>query len=88
MIDVDQLIDNSHGLVLKLKEEIKMMTTKYLLLAALFVVWALTACNEPRRTPDGHLMDRPKVSAYGPDDVTRHDTGASDADGKSVGDKK
>ena len=64
------------------------MTIKYILLAALFSVWVLTACNEPKRTPDGHLMDRPKVSAYGRDDVTRHDTGALDADGKSVGDKK
>ncbi len=88
MIDVGQLIDNPHGLILKLKEETKMRATQYLLLAALFVISALTACNEPRRTPDGHLMDRPKVSAYGPDDVTRHDTGASDAGGTSAGDKK
>ena len=65
-----------------------MMSIKYLFLAVIFLAWALTACNEPRRTPDGHLMDRPKVSANGPDDVTRHDTGASDADGKPVGDKK
>jgi len=43
-------------------------------------VLALTACEEPRRTPDGHLMDRPPISAYGPDDVTKHDTSASDAD--------
>jgi len=64
------------------------MTIKYLRLVAILAPLALTACNEPKRTPDGHLMDRPKVSAYGPDDVTRHDTGASDADGKSAGDKK
>ncbi|SEG15449.1 hypothetical protein [Nitrosomonas ureae] len=63
------------------------MTTKYLLLAGLFSVSVLTACNEPKRTPDGHLMDRPKMSAYGPDDVTKHDTDASDADGKSAKDK-
>jgi len=64
------------------------MTIKYLRLVAILAPLVLTACNEPKRTPDGHLMDRPKVSAYGPDDVTRHDTGASDADGKSAGDKK
>ena len=64
------------------------MTIKYLRLVAILASLVLTACNEPKRTPDGHLMDRPKVSAYGPDDVTRHDTGASDADGKSAGDKK
>ncbi len=64
------------------------MAIKYLLLVAILAALGLTACNEPKRTPDGHLMDRPKVSAYGPDDVTRHDTGASDADGKSAGDKK
>ena len=44
------------------------------------LVLVLTACQEPRRTPDGHLMDRPPVSAYGPDDVTKHDTGASDVE--------
>lgn len=64
------------------------MTIKYLRLVAILAPLVLTACNEPKRTPDGHLMDRPKVSAYGPDDVTRHDTGALDADGKSAGDKK
>ncbi len=64
------------------------MTTKYILLIALFSAWVLTACNEPKRTPDGHLMDRPKMSAYGPDDVTRHDTGATDADGTAAEDKK
>lgn len=53
------------------------MKISYVLLAAILGAM-LTACGEPRRTPDGHLMDRPKVSAYGPDDVTRHDTAASD----------
>lgn len=65
-----------------------MITKRYLLLVVLIASWALTACNEPKRTPDGHLMDRPKVSAYGADDVTRHDTGATDADSKLAGDKK
>ena len=56
-----------------------MMKVKYSILVAVFSVLALllTACQEPRRTPDGHLMDRPPVSAYGPDDVTKHDTGDS-----------
>ncbi|ALQ51577.1 hypothetical protein [Nitrosomonas ureae] len=63
------------------------MTTKYLFLAGLFSISMLAACNEPKRTPDGHLMDRPKMSAYGPDDVTKHDTDASDTDGKSAKDK-
>ncbi len=56
------------------------MKIKYLFLAAALSALVLTACSEPRRTPDGHLMDRPKVSAYGPDDITRHETGADDAD--------
>ncbi|HNP27211.1 MAG TPA: hypothetical protein PKM20_10760 [Nitrosomonas sp.] len=47
---------------------------KYVFLTAIVSALALTACDEPRRTPDGHLMDRPKMSAYGPDDITRHDT--------------
>lgn len=63
------------------------MTTKYLFLAGLFLVSVLAACNEPKRTPDGHLMDRPKMSAYGPDDVTKHDTDASDENGKSTKEK-
>jgi hypothetical protein len=54
------------------------MTVRYLLLAVVFSAFVLTACSEPRRTPDGHLMDRPKVSAYGPDDITKHDMDASD----------
>ncbi len=57
-----------------------MMTVKYSILVTVFSVLALllTACEEPRRTPDGHLMDRPPISAYGPDDVTKHDMGASE----------
>jgi hypothetical protein len=62
------------------------MTVKYLFLAAVLSALVLTACSEPRRTPDGHLMDRPKMSAYGPDDITRHNTGASDAEGEFVED--
>ncbi|MCB1985226.1 MAG: hypothetical protein H6936_05995 [Burkholderiales bacterium] len=58
------------------------MIMRYILLAAILGV-VLTACSEPRRTPDGHLMDRPKMSAYGPDDVTRHDTDPSAADGSN-----
>ena len=46
----------------------------------------VTACSEPKRTPDGHLMDRPKMSAYGPDDVTRHDTDASAAEEETASD--
>jgi hypothetical protein len=64
------------------------MMPKYLLLAGLLSIAVLAACNEPKRTPDGHLMDRPKMSAYGPDDVTKHDTNASDTDDKSVKDKQ
>ena len=63
------------------------MMEKYLLLAVVFSAFVLTACSEPRRTPDGHLMDRPKVSAYGPDDVTKHDMDASDNDGELVEDE-
>ncbi|PTN12761.1 hypothetical protein [Nitrosomonas aestuarii] len=47
---------------------------KYVFLTAIVSALVLTACGEPRRTPDGHLMDRPKMSAYGPDDITRHET--------------
>ncbi|SFK18203.1 hypothetical protein SAMN05216302_1001264 [Nitrosomonas aestuarii] len=50
------------------------MMAKYVFLTAIVSVLVLTACGEPRRTPDGHLMDRPKMSAYGPDDITRHET--------------
>ncbi|WP_242447201.1 hypothetical protein [Nitrosomonas supralitoralis] len=65
-----------------------MMMIKYLFMAVLFSTWVLAACNEPKRTPDGHLMDRPKMSAYGPDDVTKHDTDASGADGELAEDKQ
>lgn len=60
------------------------MTVKYLFLVLVSSAFILTACGEPRRTPDGHLMDRPKMSAYGPDDVTKHEMDASDADSESV----
>jgi len=57
------------------------METKILIIFTTIIsALVLTACNEPRRTPDGHLMDRPKMSAYGPDDITRHDTGANEND--------
>lgn len=52
------------------------MIVRYLLLTATIAL-LFTACGEPRRTPDGHLMDRPKMSAYGPDDITRHNTDES-----------
>ena len=58
------------------------MTVKYLFLVAVSSALILTACGEPRRTPDGHLMDRPKVSAYGADGATEED--ASDADSGSA----
>ena len=51
------------------------MAMKYLFLIT--TVFALIACNEPKRTPDGHLMDRPPLAAYG-DNVTTHDTDALD----------
>ena len=57
-----------------------MMKVKYMFLVGIFSALVLSACGEPRRTPDGHLMDRPKVSAYGEDDVTSHDMSASDVD--------
>ena len=63
-----------------------MMTVKYLRLVAISSVLVFTACSEPRRTPDGHLMDRPKVSAYGADDVTKHDMGSSDAGAEAEAD--
>jgi hypothetical protein len=46
---------------------------KYLLLAAAVATLALTACSEPRRTPDGHLMDNPTPSAYAPSDFEGYD---------------
>lgn len=45
---------------------------KYSLLVLVIAVFALSACGEPRRTPDGHLMDKPTPSAY--------DTGDFDTD--------
>ena len=57
-------------------------------MVAAISVLVLTACEEPRRTPDGHLMDRPKMSAYGPDDVTKHNTGASDVGGEPAESEK
>lgn len=53
------------------------MAMKYLFLIT--TIFALAACSEPKRTPDGHLMDRPPVSAYG-DNVTTHNVGAADED--------
>lgn len=41
---------------------------KYSLLIMLFAIFILSACSEPRRTPDGHLMDKPPPSAYDPSD--------------------
>lgn len=37
---------------------------KYASLALVLATLTLNACGEPRRTPDGHLMDRPTPSAY------------------------
>jgi len=51
---------------------------KYLLLAAAVATLALTACSEPRRTPDGHLMDNPVPSAYAPSDFEDFDAEAQD----------
>ncbi|MGZ0018922.1 MAG: hypothetical protein A4S08_08160 [Proteobacteria bacterium SG_bin4] len=64
------------------------MAKRFIFVAVLISIGLFTACNEPRRTPDGHLMDRPKMSAYGPDDITRHDTKASDADNKPIDGKQ
>lgn len=50
---------------------------KYSLLVLLFAIFALSACGEPRRTPDGHLMDRPTPSAY---DAGDFDTSPRDSD--------
>jgi hypothetical protein len=50
---------------------------KYSLLILFFTVFALSACGEPRRTPDGHLMDKPTPSAYDRDDF---DTSTRDAE--------
>ena len=61
------------------------MALKHSILIWIFsaLVLVLTACKEPRWTPDGHLMDRPPVSAYGPDYVTKHDTGASNVESEA-----
>jgi len=53
------------------------MAMKYLFLIT--AIFTLIACNEPKRTPDGHLMDRPPVAAYG-DNVTTHNVDAPDED--------
>ncbi len=53
------------------------MEMKYLFL--IITIVALTACSEPKRTPDGHLMDRPPIGAYG-DNVTTHNVDVSDED--------
>ncbi|MCB1936536.1 MAG: hypothetical protein KDF59_11400 [Nitrosomonas sp.] len=37
---------------------------KYSLFVFVCAMFALSACGEPRRTPDGHLMDKPTPSAY------------------------
>jgi hypothetical protein len=54
-------------LILENKRE-KESNMKYTYLALIFVIFALSACKEPRRTPDGHLMDKPTPSAYAPKD--------------------
>jgi hypothetical protein len=51
------------------------MAIKYLFFIT--AIFALIACSEPRRTPDGHLMDRPTPAAYG-DNVTTHNMDALD----------
>ncbi|MDH5480776.1 MAG: hypothetical protein OEX11_08465 [Nitrosomonas sp.] len=53
---------------------------KYLLLAAAIATLALTACGEPRRTPDGHLMDKPVPSAYAPSDFEDFDADSHNED--------
>ncbi|PTN11917.1 hypothetical protein [Nitrosomonas aestuarii] len=50
---------------------------KYSLLVVFFAVFVLSACSEPRRTPDGHLMDKPTPSAY---DAADFDTSPRDAE--------
>ncbi len=51
---------------------------RYLLLAAAVATLVLTACSEPRRTPDGHLMDNPVPSAYAPSDFEGYDAETHD----------
>ncbi|MBX3630200.1 MAG: hypothetical protein KF908_09895 [Nitrosomonas sp.] len=50
---------------------------KYSLVLIAFAILTLSACGEPRRTPDGHLMDKPTPSAYDPGDF---DTNPRDSD--------
>lgn len=50
---------------------------KYSLPVLFLVIFTLSACGEPRRTPDGHLMDKPVPSAYAPGDF---DTTPRDVD--------
>ncbi len=55
------------------------MKLKYLFLAAAAAT-LLAACGEPRRTPDGHLMDKPPPSAYAPSDFEDFDAENPNAD--------
>lgn len=50
---------------------------KYAYFVLVIVVFALSACGEPRRTPDGHLMDKPTPSAY---DAADFDTSPREAE--------
>jgi hypothetical protein len=59
------------------------MSARYLFLSVSILALVLTACGEPRRTPDGHLMDRPKMSAYGEDE-----TGVSNTSDDNVNEDK
>lgn len=59
------------------------MLAKCLFLSLSILAIVLTACGEPRRTPDGHLMDRPKMSAY-----DENDTGVSDTSDDNVDEDK
>jgi hypothetical protein len=51
---------------------------KYTYLALIFAIFILGACSEPRRTPDGHIMDNPTPSAYAPGDFNTPDEEPSD----------
>ncbi len=62
------------------------MVEKYLFLIVITI--ALAACGEPRRTPDGHLMDRPKMSAYGENDINTSDKNDDNTDDVLVDEKK
>ncbi|MCB1983840.1 MAG: hypothetical protein H6937_06320 [Burkholderiales bacterium] len=50
---------------------------KYAALVLVLAAFTLSACGEPRRTPDGHLMDRPTPSAY---DAADFDTSPRESD--------